>query len=178
MKRLLTGFLLLALFSCNSESGTEETAKTPANKHGFTPGYSFSFVMDDPKHSENALALWRDWETGNLSNTRHHFADSLAIYGSDGSEFIGPTDTILATMQAYRNSFPSMRVVVDAVTSLKSTDTGESWALIWGSEYFTDQNGKQDSTRLHELWRFNKEGKTDLMFQYSRPAAPPPAPAQ
>ena len=55
---------------------------------------------------------------------------------------------------------------VDAVTALRSTDKNENWALVWGMETSTDMKGKVDSTNLMETWRFNKDGKVDLLYQY------------
>jgi hypothetical protein len=58
---------------------------------------------------------------------------------------------------------------VDAVMSLKSTDKNEDWVGVWGTEIHTETNKKPDSVRLHETWRFNKDGKIDYMQQYVQP---------
>ena len=55
----------------------------------------------------------------------------------------------------------------------KSVDKNEHWALIWGKEVDTDKKGKVDSSYLQETWRFNNDGKDDLMFQYRQAATPP-----
>ncbi|MDE3125689.1 MAG: hypothetical protein KGK14_09260, partial [Bacteroidota bacterium] len=56
---------------------------------------------------------------------------------------------------------------------IKSIDKNENWALIWGKEVDTYKNGKKDSTHIQETWRFNKDGKADLFYQFKAAAAPP-----
>jgi hypothetical protein len=82
-------------------------------------------------------------------------------------------DSALAAAQKMRNNFASAVSSVDAIMAVKSTDKNENWAIIWGKEVDTDKKGKVDSTYLQETWRFNKDGKTDLMFQYKQAIHPP-----
>ncbi len=172
MKRIFFAAFSFFIFSCNADktadSAAAAIAAVPVNMHGFTPGYSASFVMDDATNTETVLALWHEWEKGDLSASRTRFADSLSLSLADGTNMIGVTDTLLAGMQNYRNSFKSMDVNVDAIFAVKSTDKDENWVVVWGSEVMTDMNGKVDSISLQETWRFNKDGKVDLMFQSIR----------
>jgi hypothetical protein len=43
----------------------------------------------------------------------------------------------------------------------------ENWVSIYGTEYTTIKN-KVDSADLQENWRFNKDGKINMMHQYKR----------
>ena len=182
MKRIFSAILALSFMACNNDKATETTteakANVPANMHGFTPGYSASFVMDPATNSETVLSLWKDWKDGDLYKSRAHFADSLSMYLPDGTSMIGLTDTLLKGMQDYRSSFKGMEVNVDAVFAVKSTDKDENWVAIWGTEIQTDMNGKVDSVSLQETWRFNKAGKVDMMFQAARKGMIPPPPAK
>ena len=171
MKRILSLFLLFLLWLVttkkppNTTTAAEAKPNVPANMHGFTPGYSASFVMDSAANTETVLALWKEWKGGDLSASRSHFADSVSFFMADGSSMTGPTDVLLKGMQDYRSSFKGMEVVVDAVFAVKSTDKNENWVAIWGTEIQTDMKGKVDTVSLQETWRFNKAGKVDLMFQ-------------
>lgn len=179
MKRILTALFAISLFACNSsekKEAAETKAAVPANMHGFTPTYSTSFEMDPATNTETILALWKDWKDGDLSKSRSHFADTLALFLADGSNMAGPTDTILKNMQGYRSSFKGMEVGLDAAFATKSTDKNENWVTIWGTEVQTDMNGKVDSISVQEIWRFNKTGKVDMMFQYMRKGIVPPPP--
>ena len=187
MKIFFVIVFAVSLVACNNEktadttttSGTTDVkAQVPANLHGFTPGYSVSFVMDSPANTETVLALWKDWKDGDLSKSRGNFADTVAFFMSDGTSMSGPTDELLKGMQQYRSSFKGMEVEVDAVFAVKSTDKNENWVSIWGTEIQTDMKGKVDTVSLQETWRFNKAGKVDFMFQALRKGMLPPAPAK
>jgi ketosteroid isomerase-like protein len=129
--------------------------------------------MDDPKNAESLLTLWKDWDNGDLSVHKDLFADSMSMTFADGSMMHASRDSALAAAQKMRNNFASAVSSVDAIMAVKSTDKNENWAIIWGKEVDTDKKGKVDSTYLQETWRFNKDGKTDLMFQYKQAIHPP-----
>ena len=177
----------VSLLSCNDGTTTTDNtltasaelkANTPSNMYGFTPAYSASFVMDSAKNTETVLALWNEWKSGDLSQSRSHFADTVSFFMADGTSMSGPTDSLLKNMQAYRSSFKNMGVTVDAVFATKSTDKDENWVAVWGVEMPTDMKGKTDTVSLQETWRFNKAGKVDLMFQATRKGMLPPIPTK
>lgn len=185
MRKIFVAFFAVSLLACNdSTTKTEGTntgnaavkANVPTNTYGFTPAYSASFVMDSAKNSETVLALWKDWNDGDLSKTRSHFADSVSLFLADGTSMSGPADTIMKNMQNYRSTFKSMNATVDAIFATKSTDKDENWVAVWGVEMPTDMNGKKDTVSLMETWRFNKAGKVDMMFQATRKGMLPPPP--
>jgi hypothetical protein len=182
MKKIIIAVFAISFMACNNEKATETAAEAkanvPANMYGFTPGYSASFVMDDAKNTETVLALWEDWKKGDLSPSRTRFADSLSFFLADGTSMVGPTDTLLKNMQAYRSSFKKMEIAVDAIFATKSTDKNENWVAVWGTEIQTDMDGKVDSISLQETWRFNKAGKADMMFQAERKGFLPPPPTK
>jgi len=130
-------------------------------------------VMDDPKNAESLLAIWKAYDNGDLSVTKDLFGDSIEANMGNGAIMRTSRDSTLAMVQAFRNSLKNSVSQVDAIMAVKSIDRNEHWALIWGTETDTYKNGKIDSTYLQETWRFNKDGKADLMYQYRRPATPP-----
>src|SRR5438477_13122807 len=129
--------------------------------------------MDNPKNAETLLTLWKDWDNGNLSAHKDMFADTVTLHFSDGSMMHSSRDSVIAAAQGFRNSFASSVARVDAIMAVKSTDKNENWALIWGMEKNTDKKGKVDSSYLQETWRFNKDGKADLFYQFRAAATPP-----
>jgi hypothetical protein len=90
----------------------------------------------------------------------------------NAESLLGSRDSIIAAMQSVRNSFSAAVERVNAIMAVKSTDKNEHWALIWGMEKDTHKNGKVDSVYLQETWRFNQDGKADLLYQFSQAAAP------
>lgn len=182
MKKLLTLAALVILAACNSNSPastTDAAASKPdsvsmpkAIQSPYDISYSSKFVMDDPKNAESLLAIWKSYDNGNLSATKDLFADTVDAQWGDGSTMHASRDSTLAAVQAVRSSFKSAVDRVSAIMAVKSTDRNEHWALIWGTEIDTHKNGKVDSIDLQETWRFNQDGKANLVFQYKRPAGP------
>lgn len=165
-------------FNNSSINKLADIRSIPAKMHGFTPGYSANFVMGPATNAETVIALWKDWKDGDLSKSRTHFADSISLFLSDGSQMVGPTDEILKGMQGYRSSFTGMEVGIDAVFAVRSVDKNENWVAIWGTEKQT-KDGKTEDVSLQETWRFNNKGKIDMMFQATRKGfLPPPPPAK
>lgn len=181
MQKFIVAIMALTIVSCNSddkktaEDGKvkEEAASTaPMNMSGYTPTYSASFEMGDPKHAEMVLELWKDFDNGNLAPSKGFFADTMHLYISDGTVIEGPRDSVVASVQGWRDMFSSVKSTVHAVMPVKSKDKNENWVLIWGTEVHTEKSsGKTDSVNLQETWRF-KAGKIDLLYQHMRPAGP------
>jgi hypothetical protein len=186
MKKILILASLAAFVSCNSSNdkakvesmGTGDSTSTATSTMGdinspYAINYSSKFTMGDPKNAEAILTLWKDWDNGNLSAHKDMFADSVELHLADGSMMHSVRDSVIAQAQAFRNTLASSVSSVDAVMAVKSTDKNENWTLIWGKEIDTDKKGKIDSFYLQETWRINKDGKTDLLYQFRSAAAPP-----
>jgi hypothetical protein len=185
MRKIFAAVLAVSFYACNdtpsktagiSTENTGAKPNTPTNMYGFTPTYSASFVMDSAKNTETVLSLWKSWKDGDLSQSRSHFADTIAFFMADGTNMRGPTDSVLKDIQNYRNSFKNMDVIVEAIFATRSTDKNENWVGVWGVEMPTDMNGKTDTVSLQETWGFNKAGKVHMMFQATRKGmlTPPP----
>lgn len=171
--------LLAACGSKNNESatnsGSDSTGTTMVPKDIVSPypiGYSSKFVMDDPKNAETLLQLWKVWDAGDLSKAKDMFADTVVMHLADGTTMEGKSDSLLAASQAYRNSLGTATSSVDVIMAVKNTDKNEHWALIWGMEKDSTKN-KVDSYYLQEAWRFNNDGKANLMYQFKAAATPP-----
>jgi len=181
MQKILIAGLIFTLAACNSEDKKEPESKTAAVAETaanlpYTATYSSKFEMGDAKNAENVLAAWKAWDDGNLTAARKLFADTMHFYLRDGSQMHGLTDSTLAGAQAFRNSFASVKSTVHAYMPVKSTDKNENWVCIWGVEVSTDKHGKVDSVDLQETWRFNKDGKLDLVYQFGRALVAAPMP--
>ena len=179
MKKFFIAVITVSLFACNTaektppvENKEAATTKADINTAGYSLTYSSSFDIGDPKHAEAVLALWKDWDNGNLEPSKMLFADSVSFFTSDGTVISGPRDSAVASVQNFRNMYSAIKSTVHAVFPVKSTDKNENWVCIWGTEVNTDKKGKTDSVHLQETWRFNKDGKIDLLYQHSRVAKP------
>src|SRR6266480_4099197 len=179
---ITAGFGLL--LACNN-SPKEEVASISPNKdssatapaenisYPYTAGYSSKFEICDPKNAQMILNIWKDWDNGNLANSKNVFADTVTLYFWNGSVLHASRDSALAAAQKMRDGYSSVKSRVDAFVPLKSTDRNENWVTIWGMETHTDKKGKVDSIALQETWRINKDGKTDLVYQFAEMSKPP-----
>lgn len=184
MKKLCVLSAVVILAACNSNESSNKDAMSdsvkavsettmPAIKSPYPINYSSDFEKDDPKNAETLLALWKDWDNGDLTAGKDMFADSVEMHFSDGSSMHATKDSVIAAAQKFRSTFASAVSSVDAVMASKSVDKNEHWALIWGKEVDTDKKGKVDSFYLQETWRFNNDGKANLMYQFRQAATPP-----
>ena len=185
MKKILAFLTLASVAACNS--GTNQTevasmksgndsAKASAVTYPYEADYSSQFSISDAANAQKILQLWKDWDNGNISAHKDYFADSITLTFADGSIMKGMRDSVLAAGQAFRDGYKSVVSSVHAVIPLKSNDKNEDWVCVWGKEIHTDNKGVTDSVELMETWRINKEGKTDLLYQYNQ--MPPKAMAK
>ena len=167
----------LLFYACNDQATSttapevakDSTTAKPAVAEVTLPypvSYSSKFEIGDPENAKKILDLWKDFDNNTLDNSKAMFADTVTMEFADGGKMHGTRDTIIAEAKGFRSLFTSVTSSVDAVTSLKSIDKGDSWVNIWGKEVTVDKKGKKDSSQLQENWMLNKEGKVVWMFQY------------
>ncbi|HEX5150713.1 MAG TPA: nuclear transport factor 2 family protein [Parafilimonas sp.] len=183
MRKLIFTATIAAIVSCNStpssntQAATDNSTTSPAVEqdvaYAYPINYSSKFTTGDPKNSQAVLNIWKAFDNGDLASAKDYFADSVEMHFSDGSMIHSVRDSVIAEAQSYRNTLSAVSSSIDAVTAIKSIDQDENWALVWGMEKETHKDGKIDSVALQETWRFNKDGKADLMFQFAAKRNPP-----
>lgn len=168
MRKFMPLLIIIAFVACKSE---DDKTKADASKlatsitYAYTADYSSNFEMGNPEHSKVILDLWKDYDNNTFENSRKNFADTVNFNFANSAPFVGSADSAIAMAKSYRSMFSEVKSVVHAFTPLKSTDKGQNWVCVWGTEYDT-KDGKTDSVYLQETWRFNKDGKIDLLYQY------------
>jgi len=177
MRRVVSTCVIAVLISCHSnptsnthtQAGSDSTipSATQDNTYAYPISYSSNFVMGDSKNCQAVLNIWKAWESGDLSKLKDYYADSVELHFWDGTLVHNTRDSAIAAAQTFRNTLTGVRCSVAAVTAIKSKEKDENWALFWGTETLTFKDGKTDSSFLQETWRFNKDGKADLMYQYA-----------
>lgn len=155
MKKLLMIFLLALPFAAFSQT-----------QGGYTASYSSKFKMGEASYADKVLTLWKDFENNTLDKHADWIADTVTMQLSGGSVVKGRANS-LAGAKEFRSSLTNYKVDVEAWMSLKSTDRNQNWVAIWGTEEYTDKDGKQVKVRLHEIWGFNSDGKISIMMQYA-----------
>lgn len=177
-----TAFVAFGFTACKDKKESDDTkvksmssispSNTPIDTHGYMIDYSSSFAMGENKNAETILALWKGWDENKLDVAKDYFADSVELHFWDGATMSGPRDSAIAGAKMYRSTYTDVHSQVHAIFPVMSTDKNENWVCIWGTEYHTDKAGKTDSLQLQETWRFNKDGKANLVYQYSAKNSP------
>lgn len=174
MKLFMPCFALFGMLlnTVQAQTDKREMQKATTQSSPYTPTYSSKFQIGDPKYAQIILKLWKDWDDNALDRSANIFADTVTTYHPDGTVVKGKEQN-LAEAKKYRGQFTTVKSTIHAVVSLKSTDHNENWVAIWGTEQDTAKDGTITSTELHEAWKFNKDGKIDVMRQFQ--AKTPPA---
>lgn len=131
----------------------------------YTASYSSNFVIGNPAHTNMIVDMWKDWDD-NAFDRHNYWADTGTVYLSDGMVIKGK-DSMLAGAKRYRGSLKSSKSTITSMLPLRSTDRNEDWVAMWGTETNTWPDGKVEVRDIHELWRINKDGKIDLMRQFT-----------
>lgn len=149
----------------NGKMKMKDNGMNSTMSYPYTAGYSSNFMVGNPAHSRLILDMWKDWDDNALD--RHDiWADTVTVYLSDGTILKGKPAT-LEGGKKFRGGLKSAKSTVDAWVPLRSTDRNESWVAIWGTETDTWPDGKVETSQIHEVWRINKDGKVDLMRQFT-----------
>lgn len=192
MRKICLFTTIAFLTACNSSTNADKsktetekltdssTAKTENVTYPYTPDYSSDFEIGDPKNAQTLLQLYKDFDNNTLDNSKSAFADNDTMYFANGGMFAGSRDTLIAIAKKMRGQMGTVVDSVHAWVALKSKDKKDEWVLIWSKEISTDAKGKKTARELQETWRFDKNGKVNLVYQYEQqpPKMMPPPPAK
>lgn len=188
MRKIYLFAAIAFLVTCTSSPDKSKTEGVKASDsvstkqesltYPFTPDYSSDFEIGDAKNAQTLLALYQNWDNNTLDNSKSSFAEIDTMYFSDGTMFAGSRDSLFAIANKMRGQMGSVVDSIHAWVPLRSKDKNEDWVLIWTREISTDAKGKKTAKEIHEAWRFDKNGKINLMYQYEQrlPKMPPPPP--
>ena len=146
---------------------TEKAGKDASMLYKAT--YSSDFEIGEKEMSKKILMLWKAWDENEPARHADFFADTVTMYFANGEVTKGKAN-VMAQAEKYRGSMTSAKSTIHAWIPLRSKDMNENWVAIWGTEEDTWKDGKKTVTELHEVWKFNKDGKIDLMRQFEAKA--------
>jgi len=124
-----------------------------------------NWVPGNPQYQQMVLMAWKGYEANQWQGADAMFAENITATMADGTVVNG-RDNFLNAIKAYRGSFSSVNMSLEAVTSLKSADGKFDVVCIWGTETDNKADGSTQKEDLHEVWMFNKEGKVMFFKQY------------
>lgn len=129
--------------------------------------YSSHFEMGNPAFAKTVLDLWKGYDENNWEVFSGVFADTAMAVLADGTTIKGKED-LLKFVKDYRSRFSSVKSTVTAWLAVRSVDRKEDLVSIWGREEDTHPDGKVTTVVLNEVWRFNKEGKVDMVRTFAQ----------
>ena len=163
----ITSVLLLLLFSFPSckEKTKKAEPKTPEVYYPFSSRLDLDFLEGNKQYSNIVLNIWRGYSSGNLLSYREHFADSIKLVLHDET-ISGGTDSILKVLQLRRDQLSTVQAHIDFWQPVYEREKNEHWVLLWVSHEGTRHDKKLDSYSLHQIWKFNDEGKIFFMNEF------------
>jgi hypothetical protein len=192
MRKICLFTTIAFLTACTSPADKSKTETTKASDsmststsgkqrsnltYPYTADYSSDFEMGDAKNAQTLLELYKNWDNNTLNNSKSAFADNDTMYSSDGHMFAGPRDSFFIMANKERGQMGTVVDSVHAWVPLRTRDKKEQWVAIWTKEISTNAKGVKKSKELHEVWRFDDNGKINLVYQYEQmPPKMPPMP--
>jgi ketosteroid isomerase-like protein len=170
---LAVALLFCLPFTSHAQSAPSKTATQTSMADNsnlpYTAMYSSKFQMGNARYSRMVLNAWKAYDNNMLDKIADMIADTVTAIMPDGSIIKGK-DNFLNGLKTYRGGFSAATSTVDAWLPVKSTDNGDDFVCIWGTETDTKSDGTTQKVDLHELWGFNKDGKLSFFRQYAGPA--------
>ncbi|NML40078.1 hypothetical protein HHL17_22955 [Chitinophaga sp. G-6-1-13] len=160
------------------KTSESEPAKQENMTYPYMATYSSDFEIGDAKNVQTLLTVYQHWDNNMLDNAKPFFADHDTIFFSDGMMYAGGKDSLFVLAKKKREPMGQVVDSIHAWIPLRSKDKKEDWVVIWTRQISTNAQGKKTAQELQETWRFDKDGKINLMYQYEQlpPKMMPPAP--
>ena len=185
MKRLSFALVALSMVvACNNEKTSddkmsgdkkEEKKETGNITYPYKADYSSDFSIGDGNHAKLVLDFFKAWENNSLDDMKPMLTDSVWANFSDGNKFWGTSDSLIKTGKQFRDSYSSVKVVIDGWMPVHSNDKNEDWVLTWSKDYTTDKAGKVDSLRGHAYYQIKNNKIAGWSDFQQKLVAPPPA---
>ncbi|MBV8251377.1 MAG: hypothetical protein JO154_02120 [Chitinophaga sp.] len=158
------------------QSTDSNAVKQEAMAYPYTATYSSDFEIGHAKNAQTLLELYKNWDNNTLDNSRSSFADNDTMIFADGTMFAGTRDSLFVMAKKMRAPLGTVVDSIHAWIPLRSKDKKEDWVVIWTQEHSTDAKGKKTVREMQETWRFDKDGKINLMYQYAQQYPKMPTP--
>ena len=159
-------FIFLMLAACDDKNaGPAKPARDSTVYFPYVPVNSNSYEKGRDLNAKIVLQVWKQFETGNVSNEAAHFADSLRII-LPHKIYQGTKDSVLNMYRKEREKYQTMQCFVHSWMPVRMQEEGDEMVYLWGLYDGTLKNGDRDYKLVHEIWRFDKNGRIREMEQF------------
>ena len=165
MNKLLL-LIVLFSFSCGNKSSSEkDEAKETEVYYPFSPRMDVDFEKGNKNYANIVLNIWRGYQSGNIKGYRKYFADSVNLFFHE-KLLQGKTEDVLKLYQDRREKLATVQAHVEYWQPVYVKNKEEHWVLLWVNQEATDKNKKLDSWSMHQVWKFNAEGKIYMVQEF------------
>lgn len=162
---ILPRLIVLVLAGCSGKPKPPQLISSDTAVYfPYAPTYS-RLEQGKPELAKKVMDVWRAFETGNLSTTANNFAAHVTLV-FPGRILDGSRDSVLQLYQQWRDEYSGVQTYVDSWMPAYATDKNEDLVFMWGRQTKLAKNGRKEFVVLHEMWRFDKQGKITKMEQY------------
>jgi len=165
MNRFLFAVLIFITSCSDGIKGQDSPLRDTSVYYPFAPTYSNEFERGNSVYALKAIKFWRQFERGALDTVSADFADSIRIILPD-LVLTGSKESVLQKVQQRRRGYDNMQSFIQSWLPVRVRDKGEDLVWVWGIYDGTRINGDRDYKMVHEIWRFNSEGRIREMEQF------------
>lgn len=130
----------------------------------YTSIYSNQWEKGNAVYNKIVMRFLKDFETNNFKHT-DLIADYIEIHFMGVDDFFEKAKAI-PRLKEIRSGFKNLKIRLQSVIPLKSSDSNVDWVFVYGSMITTQENGTLKSIDFFQQFSFNKDGKIDLIKQY------------
>ncbi len=144
----------------------QETKKIIAQNmpNPYTLLYSHQWEKGKESYIIRVMNFLKDFEM-NTFKKDDLLAEELELRWKGTNDFF-ERSLAVAKLKDIRSKFNKLKIRLQSIISLKSTDSNQEWIIANGNLINTKEDGTLESTDFLQQFRMNKDGKIDLIKQY------------
>jgi hypothetical protein len=130
----------------------------------YTPAYSNEWEKGNTSYNKIVMSFLKDFETNSFKRDEL-LAQYIELHFQGTNAFIEKSKAIIK-LKEIRSGYYNLKIRLQSVIPLKSSDSNEDWVFVYGSMITTQENGTLKSVDFFSQFRINKEGKISLIKQF------------
>lgn len=130
----------------------------------YTSNYSAEWKQGNNSNNKIIMKFLKDFETNNFKY-EHLMANYMELHFSGANDFFEKSKAVIK-LKEFRAGFHNLKIRLQSVISLKSSDRNEDWVFVCGNMISFLENGTLKNLDFFQQFRINNEGKINLIKQY------------
>jgi hypothetical protein len=130
----------------------------------YTSTYSNVWEKGNVSYNKVVMNFLKDFETNSFKH-ENLLAEYIELHFQGVNNSFEKTKAI-SKLKEIRSGFYNLKIRLQSVIPLRSSDNNEDWVFVYGSMITTPENETLKSIDFFHQFRINKEGKISLIKQY------------